>query len=434
MKKIFFTIATACMILPVASFAQEVKRTEDADTITIVEETPTETGRVVTTTVIDKDRVFTNGFSSNWEIIGGLGVQAYMGENDRKVNKFTENFSFPAIDLFLTKWASPYFGVGIGASGIRFSGLYKINVDGKTGDEVGREDLYKRHFKTTDNPTENDIYRTYESNHYYPQKGYFGNLFVLAHTDLGNLLGGYDPSRFFTIDAYAGGGVAFGVTDKAWSATFNAGLLNKFRLTDRLSLVLNVRGTLLSDNFDGESGNDEPDEPHYLKNLAMDGLFGGTLGLAWKIGKNKNAWERASRSSVIYYNDPVERVVTETVVERDTVTVTDTPDLWFHINFIIDKWDILQREHINLESIADIMKSTPNTKYLLCGYADKQTATPSHNMMLSENRVKAVYNVLVNELGVNPDQLVTDFKGGVDYMFYNEKQFSRCVMITTIKE
>ena len=422
MKKIFFTIATACMILPVASFAQEVKRTEDADTITIVEETPTETGRVVTTTVIDKDRVFTNGFSSNWEIIGGLGVQAYMGENDRKVNKFTENFSFPAIDLFLTKWASPYFGVGIGASGIRFSGLYQ-----------GRnEEPYKIHFKTDD---------AYDSNNsdygYYQltkQRGYFGNLFVLAHTDLGNLLGGYDPSRFFTIDAYAGGGVAFGVTDKAWSATFNAGLLNKFRLTDRLSLVLNVRGTLLSDDFDGESSLTEPDETHYLKNLRMDGLFGGTLGLAWKIGKNKSAWERASRSSVIYYNDPVERVVTETVVERDTVTVTDTPDLWFHINFIIDKWDILQREHINLESIADIMKSTPNTKYLLCGYADKQTATPSHNMMLSENRVKAVYNVLVNELGVNPDQLVTDFKGGVDYMFYNEKQFSRCVMITTIKE
>ena len=80
------------------------------------------------------------------------------------------------------------------------------------------------------------------------------------------------------------------------------------------------------------------------------------------------------------------------------------------------------------------MKSTPNTRYLLCGYADKQTATPSHNLMLSKNRVETVYNFLTKELGVDPDQLVTDYKGGVDYMFYDEKELSRCCMITAIKE
>jgi hypothetical protein len=54
--------------------------------------------------------------------------------------------------------------------------------------------------------------------------------------------------------------------------------------------------------------------------------------------------------------------------------------------------------------------------------------------MLSRNRADAVYNALVNEFGVNPDQLVKDYKGGVDYMFYNMKELSRCVMITSIKE
>ena len=100
----------------------------------------------------------------------------------------------------------------------------------------------------------------------------------------------------------------------------------------------------------------------------------------------------------------------------------------------MDKWDIAKREMINLQSIADLIKSTPNTKYLVCGYADKQTAPPEHNRMLSENRANAVYDVLVNQFGVPASQIVTDFKGGVDYMFYNEKELSRCVMINSIKE
>ena len=79
------------------------------------------------------------------------------------------------------------------------------------------------------------------------------------------------------------------------------------------------------------------------------------------------------------------------------------------------------------------MKSTPNTRYLLCGYADKQTATPEHNLMLSKNRVEAVYNALVNQFGVNPDQLVTDYKGGVDYMYFNDEQLSRSVIISEVK-
>ena len=89
---------------------------------------------------------------------------------------------------------------------------------------------------------------------------------------------------------------------------------------------------------------------------------------------------------------------------------------------------------VNLNAVADLIKSTPDVRYLICGYADKQTATPEHNRMLSENRSKAVFDALVNVFGVNPDQLVRDFKGGVDYMFYNEKELSRCVMITAIHE
>ena len=443
MKKLFFVLAAACIITP--AFAQEVKRTEDDKTITIVEETQTPEGKVVTTTTIQKDRVFVNGFWHNWEIAGGLGTQLYYGENDWKMKNKLEMFAFPSIDLMLTKWASPSFGVGIGANVSQFKGLYQGASDHQ----------FSTRFKTNELYTGETI-KDYSYEKLTRQKGYYGNVFALAHADLANMLFGYKADRFFTVDAYAGGGVLFGITDKAIGASFNVGLAPKFRVTERLSIMLNLRGALVSDDFEGESNMNEPTEQHFLANHKLDGIAGGTLGLAWKIGKNKSRWENASRTSTIYYNDAalarrdsVIRGLTNNLDAADntirdlkdklanaehTEYITEVPDLWFHINFIVDRWDLLNREKVNLQSVADVIKSTPSIKYLLCGYADKQTATPSHNLMLSKNRVEAVYDYLTKELGVDADQLVTDYKGGVDYMFYNEKELSRCCMITAIKE
>lgn len=443
MKKLFFAIVAACVITP--AFAQEVKRTEDDKTITIVEETQTPEGKVVTTTTIDKQRVFVNGFWHNWELAGGLGTQLYYGENDWKVENKLEMFAFPSVDLMLTKWASPYFGVGIGANVSKFKGLYQ-----NRGDK-----LYSTRFKTND-PYTGAIKDEYVPHNLTYQRGYYGNVFALAHADLGNIIGGYKANRFFTVDAYAGGGIIFGITDKAIGASFNLGLAPKFRVTERLSVMLNLRGALVSDDFEGESNMNEPSEQHFLANHKLDGIAGATLGLSLKLGKNKSRWENVSRESVVHYNDAelarrdsVIRGLTNNLDDANntikdlndklanaehTEYITEVPDLWFHINFIVDRWDLLNREKINLQSVADVMKSTPGIKYLLCGYADKQTATPSHNLMLSKNRVEAVYDYLTKELGVDADQLVTDYKGGVDYMFYNEKELSRCCMITAIKE
>ena len=444
MKKLFFVLAAVCMITP--AFAQEVQRTEDDKAVTLVEETQTPDGKVVTTTTIQKDRVFVNGFLYNWELAGAIGTQLYYGENDWKVKNKFNMFAFPAFDLYLTKWASPYFGVGLGGNVSQFKGLYQNKAAGA--------------FSTTrfmsnepyTGPTTGDY--AYQKLTY--QKGYYGNVFAAAHADLLNILGGYKPDRAFTIDAYLGGGVIFGITDNTVGATFNAGLINKFRLTDRLSLMLNLRGALVSDDFEGESALNEPDEEHYRKNVKMDGIGGASIGLALKIGKKRSRWENTSRASTIYYNDAalarrdsinlaLSRDLTDATIaigdlndrlanSQNTQYIKEVPDLWFHINFIVDRWDLLNREKVNLQSVADVMNSTPSVKYLLCGYADKQTAPPDHNLMLSKNRVEAVYDYLTKELGVDPDQLVTDYKGGVDYMFYDEKELSRCCMITAIKE
>ena len=437
MKKLFVLIAAAAFIAPASVFAQDVKvtRSEDENTITVVEETPTANGKVVTTTVMEKNSVFTNGFWHNWQLSAGIGTQMYYGDNDWKVaKKVPEMWVFPTVDLYLTKWVSPSFGVGLGANWAPFKGLYQS----KPGHSNAPREI-NANFR---DPSKVTLYG--KADHIYDSEGLaiqnagsYLDVFALAHANLMNLFGGYKPDRFFEIDYYAGGGVIFGFSKSgnAPSASFNTGFINTFRLTEQLRLMLNIRGALVGDDFDGEAYVDEPTKKHWLANHKMDGIFGATLGLTYNIGKEYSKWRLAERTSVYQYDkETIEKIVKQTEYIEKPMPVAEVPEVWFHINFIVDRWDISKKELININAVADLIKSTPNTKYLVCGYADKQTATPAHNLMLSENRAKAVYNTLVNEFGVNPDQLVMDYKGGVDYMFYNMKELSRCTMITSIKE
>ena len=435
MKKLFVLIAAAAFIAPASVFAQDVKvtRSEDENTITVVEETPTATGKVVTTTVMEKNSVFTNGFWHNWQLSLGLGTQMYYGDNDWKVaKKVPEMFVCPTVDLYLTKWVSPSFGVGLGANWAPFKGLYQTKPGHSNNPREANANF---------RPDKVTLYTNadpkYNSEGLAVQKGSYLDVFALAHANLMNLFGGYKPDRFFEIDYYAGGGVIFGFSESgnAPSASFNTGFINTFRLTEQLRLMLNIRGALVGDDFDGEAYVDEPTKNHWSLNHKLDGIAGATVGLTYNIGKEYSKWRLAERTSVYQYDkETIEKIVKEVVEVEKEVAKPEVPEVWFHINFIIDRWDISKKELINIHAVSDLIKSTPNTKYLICGYADKQTATPAHNLMLSENRAKAVYNVMVNEFGVNPDQLVMDYKGGVDYMFYNMKELSRCTMITSIKE
>ena len=435
MKKLFVLIAAAAFIAPASLFAQDVKvtRSEDENTITVVEETPTATGKVVTTTVMEKNSVFTNGFWHNWQLSLGLGTQMYYGDNDWKVaKKVPEMFVFPAVDLYLTKWVSPSFGVGLGANWAPFKGLYQTQPF-----HSDQPRAINANFRPNQVTYYNDADPKYNSQKLALQKGSYLDVFALAHANLMNMFGGYKPDRFFEIDFYAGGGVIFGFSESgnAPSASFNTGFINTFRLTEQLRLMLNIRGALVGDDFDGEAYVDEPTKNHWSLNHKLDGIAGATVGLTYNIGKEYSKWRLAERTSVYQYDkETIEKIVKEVVEVEKEVAKPEVPEVWFHINFIIDRWDISKKELINIHAVSDLIKSTPNTKYLICGYADKQTATPAHNLMLSENRAKAVYNVMVNEFGVNPDQLVMDYKGGVDYMFYNMKELSRCTMITSIKE
>ena len=114
MKKLFLVLAlSACAF---NAFAQ---------TEPVVTETSNDKERVVTTVNYSKN-VMANDFKYNWEIMAALGSQFYYGDND-KYFSFFERFTFPTVDVMLTKWASPVFGFAFGLDATAFKGSLPEN-------------------------------------------------------------------------------------------------------------------------------------------------------------------------------------------------------------------------------------------------------------------------------------------------------------------
>ena len=114
---------------------------------------------------------------------------------------------------------------------------------------------------------------------------------------------------------------------------------------------------------------------------------------------------------------------------HDTQTVTFP----YLVNFTIGQSEVVNREKVNLETVAQMIKATPDKKYSVYGYADQLTGSEERNAQLSQERSQNVYDILVNQYGVPAKQLVKAAKGGVDVMYLNDPQLSRSVIISEVK-
>ncbi len=119
--------------------------------------------------------------------------------------------------------------------------------------------------------------------------------------------------------------------------------------------------------------------------------------------------------------------------EKEVVTVEKVATFPYLVNFVVNTTEVVNREKVNLETVAQMIKSTPTKKYSVIGYADKQTGTEEINAKLAQGRAQNVYDILVNQFGVPASSLVLDSKGGVDIMYLNDEQLSRSVVISEVK-
>lgn len=404
----------------------------------------------------EQEALLLNKFAKNWDLSLGVGAQAYLGEYIPGGYFKMKDWWCPGIDLSIMKWGSPYFGLGLGFNTAGYKGIYRTSE-----------------FRTTFR--QDGVDKPYDgANGFYLAHGWYGNAFVELWVELTNLFFKYNPNRIFVWTAHLGGGIVFPmskVTYGALGASFNAGLGFHFRVAKHFLIGFDLRGALISDGFNGISYLSS----HDRKNIPLDGSIGLTVGAKYQFGfvshKDKksgkvatDAWvplTAAVASSALVEeleakNAAGQRALSQanSALQQNAKTINSLknenaalrkviadnsgnipiPQWWSHINFKVDRWEIPNHEMVNIMAAADFIKSCPaDTKFYVCGYADKQTASVQRNIVLAKNRARVVSEALVNEFGVNPDQLIVKDYGGVDYMYYDDKQCSRSVIITVAK-
>lgn len=389
-------LAALAMAASCTAWAQETQTVQNGDFTETVEYST------------DKFKVETNRFWSNWFVSAGGGVNLYFGDHDKQV-KFGKRLA-PAVDVAIGKWFTPGIGVRFAYSGLSVKGATQTGIH-STGEEVPGKGGY-------------GYWLTKQKFNYF-------NFHLDAMFNVSNLLFGYNPNRVYSLSPYVGLGVMkTNDTPKATEIAGHFGLLNSFRLCDALDLNLDIRGTLVSDAFDGEA-----------YGRGGEGMLTATVGLTYKF--KKRGWDKAKTvvridnrainalrqqlADAEAENERLKRALAEGNRQKAKEIVTKASANL--VTFPIGKATLSNEARANLSLLAEAIKAgDKSVVYTITGYADAGTGSKRINERLSKRRAEAVRDCLVKEFGVSESQLRVDYKGGVNNMFYDDPRLSRAVI------
>ena len=158
-------------------------------------------------------------------------------------------------------------------------------------------------------------------------------------------------------------------------------------------------------------------------NECLDWQVAALVGLTYKFGMKKKAREVVET----YY---VDEPYTETVKKQRPVETVEVSNMEKVVYYQINISDVQQGQGIDaaVKEAADLIKTDPEAKILVTGYADVQTGNPEINQRLSKERAEGVANKLVNEHGINAANITVDWKGDTVQPF-SENDKNRCVII-----
>lgn len=347
--------------------------------------------------VQDKYQVVTNPFWSNWFFSIGGGASATLGDND-EAGSFGKRIS-PTLNIAVGKWFTPGLGLRLQYSGLQARGYtYDAGADYVRGTQM-KDGYYKQRFD-------------------------YMNLHGDVMFNLNALFGGYNRYRVYEIIPYVGAGFTHNYTKPRREAlSVNAGIINRFRISNAIDINLELSAMGVEDKFDGEVGGSH----------GYDGVLSATVGLTYRFparGFRRPMSQLVSQAElavmqerladlgaanrqlqnalVAAQNRPVKEVVKEEIILAEPDITPRT------VFFNIGSAEVSPREAMNLSYLADRMKQFPNATYTVNGYADSATGTPAFNKELSLKRAQAVVDVLVKQYGISAYRLKADAGGGVD--------------------
>ena len=347
--------------------------------------------------VQDKYQVITNPFWSNWFFSIGGGAEATFGDND-KAGSFGKRIS-PTLNVSVGKWFTPGLGLRLQYSGLQARGFtYDAGADYVKGTQL--------------------------QDGYYKQRFDYMNLHGDVMFNLNALFGGYNQHRVYEIIPYVGAGFTHNYSKPHREAlSVNAGIINKFRISNAIDINLELSAMGVEDKFDGEVGGDH----------GYDGVLSATVGLTYRFparGFHRPMPQLISQIELAAMQDKLAmmgaqnaqlknaliQAENQPVAEvTETEVIVPDPDIAPRtVFFNIGSADLSPREIMNLSYLAKQMKQFPNATYTVNGYADSATGTPAFNKELSLKRAQAVKNALVKNYGIAADRLNIEAGGGVD--------------------
>lgn len=205
----------------------------------------------------NKHSVATNSFWSNWFVQGNVGMSSFRASQEKdwgySKSLFKDFRSSAGVSLALGKWFTPSLGLRT-----KLNGFW------------GRSIISK-------NKSDN------ESKYWTLQEQVLVNL--------SNMLYGYNPTRLYSFIPYVGAGVMRSMTYNEYAGGISLGLLNTFRLSDRVALNLDINYGIYEENGDGMVWDGEYTGHDIIigkqDRHSHDKVFNIEVGITYNIGKKR---------------------------------------------------------------------------------------------------------------------------------------------------
>ncbi|WP_165041142.1 OmpA family protein [Dysgonomonas sp. ZJ709] len=329
------------------------------------------------------------GFGDNWFIQGQVGGSYTFSEYNRDAS--LGDVLSPHVALSAGKYFSPEIGA-------------RLQVGGWES---------KNYFAPLD--------KSYKIN--YIQTSVDGLL------NLTNLFTTYEGDKPFNLIGILGVAYVHGFenTTTYYAARTNSiipriGLQGDFRLNDDLSINLEAIGNLMPDRFNGN-----------VEGKNYDGTLNVLAGLTYRFNKkgfetvdvldpaqirSLNDQINQQRAQLNEKDKQIAEVKAALAAKPEPVApivkqvVGDTEVLMNAVVvFRLGSAKLEQNQDINIYNAAKYLQENPSVNITVTGYADKSTGTAAINQRLSEQRAKAVADILTDKYGIAASRITVEASG-----------------------
>jgi len=395
---------------------------------------------------------FEAGFWDNWFVGLTGGVATYFGEDDLYHPDGFDKMLTPNVKLSVGKWLRPSYGLRIQAEGPALRGWN----DGKNAEGVYTWNKFAWGTDgmplTIDPVLANNPKRSSNGTGYYQEMRYF-DMHLDFMVNLINLWSEYDVNRPVEVMLYAGVGWAHQFNYRGIPRTDElvgkVGTIVDFRLTDRLSGIVELQGSLLNESFDGQVGGRGISSG---QNRSAEAYASLTAGVSYRLRNTFSKYEFIDPEVVKELNNRVNDALEENKrlqAQVEEYCPKDSCDklrrqlkemmaqpckekLYVVVHYIIDKWNVRSSELYKLEEVAAYMERHPEATIALTGYADVKTAYPAYNLKLSERRAREVVRLLTTRFGIKKERIKSKALGDTVQPF-RENERNRAVIVIDIE-